>query len=265
MPDTSHPSKLRAWLDTLRQDFAHNHGVAIPFDARTSALAVVICVLLTLFYYFARPSFYHSNLAGDVERVLGMTQSPWRGLLPYYYWALSSTTLRLLIPAACIIFWFKEPLGDYGFQRWKRGHAKIYAGFYALMFPLLAAVSFLPSFQSKYPFYKAAASSWQQFIAYELALGVQFAALEGFFRGFIIFALFKRFGYHAITIMTIPYCMIHFGKPLPETLGSIVAGFALGYMAIKSRSWLPGALLHWSIGLTLDVLVIMHRGGFGAA
>lgn len=33
--------------------------------------------------------------------------------------------------------------------------------------------------------------------------------------------------------------MIHFEKPLPETIGAIIAGLALGMMAIRSKSIIP--------------------------
>ena len=128
-----------------------------------------------------------------------------------------------------------------------------------LSLPLLVAMSFTKSFQGKYPFYKAAGDSWQQFVAFELAYGVQFAALEAFFRGFLVFALFKRFGYFGVVIMTLPYCLIHFGKPPAETLGAIVAGLVLGFMALHSKSWLPGALVHWSVGFTMDVACILQK------
>ena len=49
---------------------------------------------------------------------------------------------------------------------------------------------------------------------------MQFWSLEAFFRGFFIFGLRRRFGYYSVIIMTIPYCMIHFNKPITETLGA---------------------------------------------
>ena len=78
----------------------------------------------------------------------------------------------------------------------------------------------------------------------------------------MLFALFKRFGYYSVMIMVIPYCMIHFGKPVAETFGAIIAGVALGYLALKSKSWFYGGLLHWSVGITMDIMAIMQRGGF---
>ena len=42
--------------------------------------------------------------------------------------------------------------------------------------------------------------------------------LEFFFRGFILHGTKQRFGFYAIFVMIIPYCMIHFGKPIVETI-----------------------------------------------
>ena len=41
---------------------------------------------------------------------------------------------------------------------------------------------------------------------------------------------------------------------------SIVAGFVLGYLALRHRSFFLGALLHWSIALTMDLAVLWQRG-----
>ncbi|MEL7029055.1 MAG: CPBP family intramembrane glutamic endopeptidase, partial [Pseudomonadota bacterium] len=76
----------------------------------------------------------------------------------------------------------------------------------------------------------------------------------------------RAFGYYAIAIMTIPYAMIHFGKPMGETFGAIVAGYALGYLALKTRSVAPGIFLHCGVALTMDLLVMVrHHGGPFAA
>ena len=39
----------------------------------------------------------------------------------------------------------------------------------------------------------------------------------------------------------------------------ILAGFILGYLALKSRSFLWGWMLHWGVAITMDVLVIGHE------
>jgi membrane protease YdiL (CAAX protease family) len=67
-----------------------------------------------------------------------------------------------------------------------------------------------------------------------------------------------------VPVMVIPYVMIHFGKPMPETFAAIVAGTLLGYLALRSRSFLWGALLHWSVAITMDAFVIGREIGWAA-
>ena len=92
---------------------------------------------------------------------------------------------------------------------------------------------------------------------------MQFLGLEAFFRGFLVFGLYPRLGVYAVPVMVIPYTMIHFGKPAPETFAAVIAGFILGYLALKSRSFLWGWMLHWGVAITMDLLVIGREFGFG--
>jgi membrane protease YdiL (CAAX protease family) len=131
------------------------------------------------------------------------------------------------------------------------------------MIPVLVWASTLSSFQAKYPFSESAFLGGWHFWGYQIAYGVQFLGVEAFFRGFMVFGLERRLGWYAIPVMVIPYTMIHFGKPAPETFAAIVAGFLLGWMALRSRSFVWGAALHWSVAITMDVLVIGREIGFG--
>lgn len=250
--------RLKQYFGGAWEDIASNGGVDLPLDRRSVAVLILTSVLLTFFYYYGRPVYFRSSLERDVVELLGMEKSTYRGLLSYTYWAVTSVTFRIALPMLIIWFWFKESVRDYGFRLWEKGHGKYYLGMFLFMLPLLVGVSFMESFQDKYPFYDDAGKSVIHFGTYQVMYGIQFFALEAFFRGFLVFALFKRFGYYAVIIMTIPYCMIHFGKPIAETLGAVIAGVILGYAALKSKSWLPGALLHWSVGFTMDVLCTIH-------
>jgi membrane protease YdiL (CAAX protease family) len=253
-------SYLRGFVAEARAELRSNGGAPVTLDSRTVGVLVLTCVLLTVFYYYGRPGFFRSR---DVEMALasafGLDASVYRSLIPYWGWALASIVLRVLIPLGCIWWWFGDSAREYGFRMWEKGHGRIYAMLFFVMLPVLVGMSLTDSFQQKYPFYDHATDSVAHFLLYEAAYGIQFFSLEAFFRGFLIFALFKKFGYYAVVIMTVPYCMIHFAKPVPETFGAIVAGLALGYLAIQSKSWLPGALLHWGIGVTMDVLVVAQK------
>jgi membrane protease YdiL (CAAX protease family) len=129
------------------------------------------------------------------------------------------------------------------------------------MLPLVWMVSYTQQFQQSYPFYKLhyPNSSMNHFIAWQCFYFLQFLGLEFFFRGFMVHALKNRFGFYAIFIMMIPYCMIHFGKPWPETLGAIFAGIILGAMSLKSNSIWFGVLLHYSVAISMDLFSLIHQ------
>jgi hypothetical protein len=93
---------------------------------------------------------------------------------------------------------------------------------------------------------------WLRMIVWQLLYALQFVALEFFFRGYLIHGWKRRLGPYAIFAAMVPYCLIHFGKPLPETLGSIVAGVVLGLMSLKTNSIWPGAGLHIAVAWTMD-------------
>jgi membrane protease YdiL (CAAX protease family) len=100
------------------------------------------------------------------------------------------------------------------------------------------------------------------FFSWECLYLLQFFGLEFFFRGFMIHGLKDKLGIYSVFVMTIPYCMIHFGKPLPECVGSIGAGLFLGMMSYKTGSVWMGAFLHMAVAISMDVLSLWHRGYF---
>ncbi len=253
-------SKVKSIWGDIVEDVKSNGGIEVSMTPRDMGVILLTAVLLTLFYYYGRPTYFRSHWQVDFWALIDMERShPFSGMFAYWYWGIASTFLRIVIPLGVIIWIFKESPRDYGFRIWEKGHAWIYLFAYLFMLPILIGMSFSPKFQKKYPFYDQAGDSVLHFVLYEIPYGIQFFSLEAFFRGFFIFALFKRFGYYGVAFMTIPYCMIHFGKPISETLGAIVAGLVLGYLALKSKSWLPGALLHWGVGITMDLACIIQR------
>lgn len=232
-------------------------------DQRTTFVFVLSIILLIVFQYFGKPESYRGSVAAFWQPLLGN-----RGdIARYVHWGASSIVLRILVPFAIIRWVFHESISDYGW-RWRGTlkHAPMYLTLYAIMVPLLVWASTQGSFQQKYPFYRGAAGGGASFWGYELLYGAQFAGVEFFFRGFLTFALFKRFGYNALLIMAIPYVMVHFNKPLPETFGALGAAFILGALALRAGSCVPGIFLHWAVGMTMDVLAIgKSLGSLGAA
>lgn len=228
-------------------------------DLGIVGVLILSAVLLTLYAYFGEADFYRANLAAWVNATFHVGAGANQHMLAFWYQSAHAVAWRILVPLAWIVFVLRDSARHYGYRMPQRGHRAIYLYLYLLMLPVLAAVSFLPSFRVMYPIYGDAFGSVDVLVPYLLAYGLRFAAVEAFFRGFLLFALYRRFGYHAIAIMAVPYCMIHFGKPFFESLGSIVAALLLGYLALRGRSWIPGALLHWGIAITMDLLGLWQR------
>jgi membrane protease YdiL (CAAX protease family) len=179
------------------------------------------------------------------------------------WWALTSLFFYCVIPWCVVRFAFKEKLSDYGLSRTIFSNSGIYLLALLLILPVVVGVSYQPSFQVTYPFYVPSdRSDRNSFFLWEVFYLLQFFGLEFFFRGFMVHGLKHKLGIYSILVMTIPYCMIHFSKPLPECLGSIGAGLFLGMMSYKTGSIWMGAFLHMAVAISMDVLSLWHKGYF---
>ena len=182
-------------------------------------------------------------------------------LQPYVYTAVSSVVTRMLMPLAFIVLVLKERPRDFGYRLGGgRTFVAIYAALLLIMVPILWMAAETPSFQGKYPFWNRAGESWRFLLLYEFRYFFIFLSGEAFWRGFLLFGLAKKFGWHALSVAMIPYVIVHFGKPMPETLGAIVTGYLLGYLALKHRSFVLGIALHYSVALLMDVFALARSG-----
>ena len=162
-----------------------------------------------------------------------------------------------------VVFLFKENLANYGLKiKGMFSFFEIYALLFALILPVVIVVSYSPEFQRTYPFYSPATMSDRvpYLLAWECLYVLQFFALEFFFRGFMVLGLKKYFGIYSVLAMVLPYCMIHFNKPLPECIGSIFAGVLLGTLSYRTGSVWLGACIHVAVAISMDVLSLWHKG-----
>ncbi len=206
------------------------------------------------------------NFTGTPSNFLWLSQHI--DVVPAEYWELGHLCLWVLscfLGFVCIPIIFlkltKRSLADY-YLGLPKGQAH-WTPYIVCLIPvslIVVWVSYWPDFQAIYPFYSLAGRSWFDLIAWELAYGLQFFALEFFFRAFLLESLRKALGYGAIAFMLVPYCMIHFPKTAAESLGSVVAGLILGYLAMKGRSIWGGVLVHWFIAVEMDVLSLIQTG-----
>jgi membrane protease YdiL (CAAX protease family) len=234
-----------------------------PETDREAAIVLLTATFsLLAFAYWGRPGWFNSSgLVDWVSRNIGGPFADFPGIGGYVWWGLTSFVGRLLIPAAIIVWLLKRRPVEFGFRiRGIAPHVPMYVVMYLVMLPVLIWASSFASFRGFYPFYDRAGEGGTAFWLYELGYLTQFIGLEAFFRGFLTFGLLRRFGMLSVVVMTVPYTMIHFGKPMPEATAAIFAGLILGYMALRSRSFVPGIFLHAGVAITMDLLVLWRNG-----
>jgi hypothetical protein len=192
-------------------------------------------------------------------------------LFGHLYWFLCGPVVLFAIPLllGCLLLRVRPADLGAGLGNWRSGLKWTFI-IYACFLPVVITVSFLPAFRRMYPMNGFAAaemvgwlagdrgSPWP-FVLYESAYGLYFIGWEFFFRGLIGFGLFRVMGWYSVLVATMPFAVMHVGKPEPEALGSVVAGVALGIFALKERSFLYGALLHALVAWSMDVLAVLHR------
>ena len=223
-------------------------------DAKGVGVLILAGVLLIIKRYYGRSSgfrLFFGNMARDW---------PIPGIWPHLYGTIASLVLHFLIPSLFIYFVFREGIQDHGFRLTGVGRYKrLYLAMFLVVLPLVIIASRSPDFIRKYPLYSNAGNSWSEFLIWETAYGLYFIALEFFFRGFMLFTLARYMGAYAIFVMVVPYAMIHFGNPFAETLGSVIAGAALGTLALRTRSIFGGVLIHVTIAWAMDISAIVAR------
>lgn len=220
---------------------------------------VYVCIVLILMEYFFIPPRFEFFISGYG---VGGWKTP--SLNSGIIWSLSCLIGFLVIPSIFVRFVLKQSVFDLGISTKNFSqHLKVYLGFYILMLPLIFFASTQQDFKNLYPFIPEVKTSVEKYFIWELFYVLQFFSLEFFFRGYLLYTLEKHMEkWTAIAIMVVPYTMIHFHKPVLETFGAIVAGFVLGHLALKYRSWLGGALLHSLVALTIDFIATQKAGLF---
>lgn len=160
---------------------------------------------------------------------------------------LDRIILYLFIPLALILFVFRESPREYGMTLgdWKAG-LTITLGGILLIAPVIWYLGNNDHSMSEY--YKSFVDGlpWNTFL--------DLIGWEFFFRGLILFGYARKFGAEALWLQAVPFALAHIGKPEIETLSTIFGGFAFGWVAWRTRSFLYPFLIHWFIS-TFIILV----------
>jgi uncharacterized protein len=153
--------------------------------------------------------------------------------------AVDRVILYLVVPLVVILLVFRDRPGQYGFALgdWKAGLILTLAAI-ILIAPILWLSARGGEMKSYYEA-QVGGLPWNTFL--------DLFGWEFFFRGFVMFAYARKFGPEALWLQAVPFALAHIGKPELETVSTIFGGFAFGWVAYRTRSFLYPFLIHWFV------------------
>ncbi|MBK8009899.1 MAG: CPBP family intramembrane metalloprotease [Deltaproteobacteria bacterium] len=263
----SHPPDLERWV---RLRFPGLGDGARGLDLRAGAVMLSASLLLVVFRKFGGSSYFEQSLAWPALRGEGGHLSLWGD----GYWFVACFVLLGLVPFSLnLVPALRPSVMGIGAGDWRFG-IKWTVLLFLPMFVIVIAASRFDAFAQYYPlndalgreavdYFAGRGTPSQTFlirlIAYEVLYAVYFIGWEYFFRGHLTFGLFDRLGANGVLVGTIPFALMHVGKPFPEALGSIVAGVALGLFALRARSFWYGFVLHVAIAWSMDFWALQSK------
>ena len=233
-----------------------------PWRLSGQTLIVIFSMLifLSLFWLYGRRGSYAYWFG---------SRPPWgghQGMIPYYFFVSCSVLARIVLP--CLVIWLllRRRLSDFGYGL--KDATKLWWVYAILVLGVILVIVFyastLPAFLRKYPWCKQGVIdgtlAFDLLLIYTALSFIFFVSGEAFWRGFLLFGVFRELGRLSLFFMIMPYVLGHLGKPLPETLGAILAGLVLGGLALHHRSFWLGAVSHWVVAMAMDLAALYRRG-----
>ena len=232
----------------LAQRAAALRALAADIDPKAAAICAIAAAAYTLSHFEGSAGYFTVNFLSRFRF------GSYLDLAPDMYWLLASNVLFGLMPLLALIA-MREPLSEYGLTLGDRRFGLILSGlFLGVMLPIVFVISHQPAFRGTYPLNQAAARDLRHFVIWEILYVGYFVGWEFFHRGFLLFGLRRRIGNLAIFVAAVPFTLEHFSKPELEAWGSFVAAIALGFLAVRARSFWYGALIHGGVALFMDVV-----------
>lgn len=250
---------MRDIFERIEEDFA-------LLDRKAIFALVYTAVGLTCISYLKNADYTESlsSVIGLNSLARESVRSDISNLPMLEYWVALSVLFYFVIPAFVLKFVLKMRLSDYGLNlSIENGFLKLLFKCVAVMLPLVYLMSLTPGFAAKYPFlkiYDGSSYLSSTLLIWELIYFLQFFGLEFFFRGFLLHSLKPSIGIYSIFVMMVPYCMIHWGKPMPETLAAIFAGIFLGWLSYRNGNIWMGLVLHCTVAFSMDTMALFNKG-----
>jgi len=216
-------------------------------------------LILTLFCFSLSQNI---NLTDFIKDALTNAQYNYLYRIIYY----SKSYLLVLLPLAIYYYlveqkhqqskhWFGCTLRDIVI--------KPYIPLVFVIFGYMSLSVFFSDLQSYYPVLQY--SHYQQFaiemqtspiitaLLFELLYGLNFISVEYVFRGVLLLGFIRFLGPQAMLPMVATYVAVHFGKPLTETVTSLIGGYIVGVFAYYSKQIWGGVILHITLAWSMEL------------
>lgn len=212
----------------------------LSLDWRIAILTIVSTLVLMVDYYHYPLLPWTKWLSGWDTTGLSMK-------------VLDRTLLYFFIPMFFILVVFRENPKAYGFTfgDWKAGIIITLCAV-IIMSPILWFVGRGDASMQNYYKPMVAGLPWSTFLD---LFGWEFV-----FRGWLLFGYARKFGPEALWLQAVPFAMAHIGKPELETLSTIFGGFAFGWVAWRTKSFVYPLLIHWFVA---SFTIIIAAGVLG--
>jgi hypothetical protein len=231
----------------VRGEIASIRKVWSSLDRRAVMVLTVSAVLVLLQMRFGSRTFYRL----EVATALSISADE---LHAWGWWFGVQGILGFLIPVFLLRVVSRLSAAEMGLGLgdWR------FASTIALVYvPLVLVGTWILSdgtgFQQNYPHLQVAAHDWNAFLVYEALFLFYWIGWEYLWRGFVLFGTRHVLGYYAIFVQALPFAVLHYAKPLPEALLSVVGGVALGALVWRSRSFWIAVPVHWMQMVALDL------------
>lgn len=187
--------------------------------------------------------------------VVGLGAGPGGSAGELFGWLLWATAVTGLVPAAVMVVGLRQPIraSGLGWGRSRRDAKWIALGLLGAV-AVAAVVARAPEVRAYYPRLQLVKTDPIWWIPSTAAFAAYGLCWEMLFRGYLLVGVVDRLGAWAIAAQTVPFVIAHVDKPPVEMWLSVPGGLFFGVIAYRTRSALPGFLLHFTLSTSVNVL-----------